>query len=196
MHFPIDDDNNSSSSRSNSGSGPLEFTWHRRHRGRTVAATKPQHVVMNTIVAVAVPPSFFNDNENNVWNQTLFTSAQSQLTSKVVPAGERIDYEEHSDADQYFFVYSGLGVLRLRHHFFDEQKRDFDDAKQEHVVQLEPMTTAVVPAGMSHQVEAITDLKLMSVYVPPQHPRGARQKTKESPVVVPTSAESTAHRHH
>ncbi len=104
--------------------------------------------------------------ENGYFRKVLFTSKHLQLVVMCLQGGEEIGNEVHPDVDQFFRIEAGEATFVLNnteaHHAHD------GDA-------------VVVPAGTWHNVinaSKTAQLKLYTVYTPPQHPEGTIHKTK------------------
>jgi mannose-6-phosphate isomerase-like protein (cupin superfamily) len=102
------------------------------------------------------------DNEN--FRQVLETGAASQLVVMRLRLGEEIGEEVHDDADQTLVVIDGDAEVVL-------------DGTS-HI--LGPDGLAFVHAGTRHNVINLTpgDLRLYSLYAPPEHPPGTVHRTK------------------
>ncbi len=103
--------------------------------------------------------------KNNNFRQVLYTSKHSQLVVMNLKPGEEIGEEVH-DLDQFIRVEEGEGkaILNDIDHFI---KDDW---------------AIVVPAGAKHNVvntSADKDLKLYTIYSPPEHRDGTVHVTKE-----------------
>lgn len=101
---------------------------------------------------------------NKNFRKVLFTAPNSQLVVMSLKPGEEIGMETH-DLDQFIRFESGEGevVLNGKHH------RVADDF------------AVVIPAGTRHNViNTSTDeeLKLYTLYSPPEHKPGTIHKTK------------------
>ncbi|OGZ28956.1 MAG: hypothetical protein A2427_04595 [Candidatus Nealsonbacteria bacterium RIFOXYC1_FULL_40_7] len=81
-----------------------------------------------------------------------------------LPPGEDIGAEVHADHDQFFRIDQGQAKFIL-----DGQKIEATDG-----------FAMVVPAGINHNVinTGSEDLKLYTIYSPPEHPDGTVHKTK------------------
>jgi mannose-6-phosphate isomerase-like protein (cupin superfamily) len=101
--------------------------------------------------------------ENTDYRRVLYTGKNSQLVLMNIQPGDEIGMEVH-DLDQFIRIEAGTG------------KAIMDDV--EHV--LEDGSAIVIPAGMNHNVVNIgeTELKLYSVYSPPEHKDGTVHATK------------------
>jgi mannose-6-phosphate isomerase-like protein (cupin superfamily) len=103
---------------------------------------------------------------NDNFRKVLFTGKHLQLVVMCLQGGEEIGNEVHQDVDQFFRIEQGEAKFILDNH-------------DEHVVR--DGDAVVVPAGTWHNVinqSKYAQLKLYTVYTPPQHPDGTIQKTK------------------
>ena len=104
--------------------------------------------------------------KNNYFRQVMFTGKHCQLVVMCLQGGEEIGREVHPATDQFFRIEEG------------EAKFIFNDT-EEHVVKSGE--AVVVPAGTYHNVinsSKTNQLKLYTVYAPPNHPDGTIHKTK------------------
>lgn len=104
--------------------------------------------------------------ENSYFRRVLFTGKHSQLVVMCLQRGEEIGNEVHPDVDQFFRIEQG------------EARFVFNDS-EEHVVH--DGDAVVVPAGTHHNVintSATEELRLYTIYSPPNHPDGTLHKTK------------------
>ena len=103
---------------------------------------------------------------NNYFRQVLFTGKYAQLVVMCLQPGEEIGNEVHNNVDQFFRIEEG------------EAKFVFGSG-EEHLV--EDGDAVVVPAGTYHNVINTSrdeQLKLYTLYSPPNHPDGTVHKTK------------------
>lgn len=102
---------------------------------------------------------------NTNFRKVLHTGLKSQLVAMSIPAGSDIGEEAHRDTDQILFIVEGEGEAILN----GEVKK----AGEHDVV--------FVPAGTTHNFKNIgdEDLKLFTVYAPPEHPDGTIHPTKQ-----------------
>ena len=103
------------------------------------------------------------DNDN--FRKVLFTTKLSQLVVMRLKSGEDIGAEVHNDIDQFIRVESGEGKAVLN-------GEDHD---------LKPGYAVVIPAGVEHNVINTSnekDLKLYTIYTPPEHADGTVHRTK------------------
>ena len=113
--------------------------------------------------------------KNKYFRQVLFTGKHLQLVVMCLQPGEEIGNEVHGDVDQFFRIEEG------------KAKFVFNNT-EEHMT--EDGDAVVVPAGVYHNVinaSSKEQLKLYTVYTPPQHADGTVHKTK---------AEADAAEHH
>jgi mannose-6-phosphate isomerase-like protein (cupin superfamily) len=104
--------------------------------------------------------------ENNYFRQVLFTGKYAQLVVMCLQPGEEIGNEVHTNVDQFFRIEEG------------EAKFVFNGT-EEHLVK--DGDAVIVPAGTYHNVinaSKNVQLKLYTVYSPPNHPDGTIHKTK------------------
>jgi len=111
---------------------------------------------------------------NQNFRQVLFTGQNSQLVLMSLKPSEEIGAEVHSTVDQFFRVEKGQGKVVV-------------GENEEHLVG--DGDAFVIPAGTRHNVinaSATEDLKLYTIYSPPNHPDGTVHKTKEEAMVAET----------
>jgi len=103
--------------------------------------------------------------ENSFFRQVLFTGKYSQLVLMCLKQGEEIGKEVHDNVDQFFRIDQGRGEV-----FIDGETRQIKDG-----------FAVVVPAGSEHNITNTgeVDLKLYTVYSPPNHPEGTIHETRE-----------------
>jgi len=102
--------------------------------------------------------------ENNNFRKVLYTAKNSQLVLMSLKPGEDIGEEVHT-LDQFIRVEKGEGKAVL--------------AGAEH--KIEDGSAVVIPAGASHNIINGTggEMKLYTVYSPPEHRDGVVRGTKE-----------------
>jgi mannose-6-phosphate isomerase-like protein (cupin superfamily) len=111
--------------------------------------------------------------ENQDFRRVLYTAKNSQLVLMSLRPKEEIGEETHT-LDQFIRVEAGDGFAVL-----DRVKHPISDG-----------TAIVIPAGTKHNVvndSATEELKLYTVYSPPEHRDGTIHKTK---------ADALAHEEH
>ena len=113
----------------------------------------------------------FHDNieqltlNNTFFRQVLFTGTHAQLVLMSLKPGEEIGMEVHASVDQFFRFEKGEGKVI--------QNGEEQIVKDGFAV--------IVPAGTEHNVintSQTDDLKLYTVYSPPNHPDGTINKTR------------------
>jgi mannose-6-phosphate isomerase-like protein (cupin superfamily) len=112
--------------------------------------------------------------KNKNFREVLKTTSRSQLVVMSLKPGEEIGMEVHNDVDQFLRIEAGTGKAVL-------------DGKE---YPLEDGSAVVVPAGVEHNfinTSKDQDMKLYSIYTPPEHPDGTIHATK---------AEADAAEHH
>lgn len=102
--------------------------------------------------------------ENTNFRTVLHTGQHSQIVAMSIPVGGDIGEETHEDTDQMLFFVDGEGEAILS----GETRK------------VEEHDVVFVPAGTTHNFKNVgdEDLKLFTVYAPPEHPDGTVHKTK------------------
>jgi len=109
---------------------------------------------------------------NNDFRHVLYTGNYSQLVLMSLKPGEEIGKEVHETVDQFFRFEEGEGIVSIDG---IEQKVGDGDA-------------VIVPAGASHNVintSKTADLKLYTIYSPPEHQDGTVRRTKADALANP-----------
>ena len=104
--------------------------------------------------------------KNTYFREVLFTGKHSQLVVMCLQAGEEIGDEVHPNVDQFFRIEQGEAKFVL-------------NENEEHLVR--EGDAVVVPAQTYHNVintSKTAELKLYTIYSPPNHPAGTVHKTK------------------
>ena len=104
--------------------------------------------------------------ENTYFREVLFTGKHSQLVVMCLQVGEEIGDEVHPSVDQFFRIEQGEAKFVL-------------NENEEHLVR--EGDAVVVSAQTYHNVintSKTTELKLYTIYSPPNHPDGTVHKTK------------------
>ncbi|MGI8706854.1 MAG: cupin domain-containing protein [Actinomycetota bacterium] len=109
------------------------------------------------------------DNDN--FRTVVYTGEHTQLTVMRLAPGEDIGLEAHPQLDQFLRIEQGHGRAELG--------RSEDQMDETHDVG--PDWAIIVPAGVWHNVVNTGDeeLKLYSLYSPPEHPDGTVHETKQ-----------------
>lgn len=103
--------------------------------------------------------------KNTNFRQVIFTGSHSQLVLMSLAPGEEIGLEVHNHVDQFFRFEEGEGKVII-----DEEQ-----------YQVKNGDAVVVPASSQHNVinTGKEELKLYTIYSPPQHPDGTIHKTSQ-----------------
>lgn len=114
---------------------------------------------------------FHNDLEretvqNDNYRKVLYTTDKTQLVLMALKPGVEIGMEVHEEHDQFFRIDAGTATFTIDGEVFE--------AGDGHAV--------IVPAGAEHNVEnkGTEDVKLYTIYAPPEHPDGTLHETKEA----------------
>ena len=102
---------------------------------------------------------------NTNFRQVLFTGPYCQLVVMSLLPNEEIGLETHTMVDQFFRIEEGEGKVVIE--------------GEEHI--FKAGDAIIVPAGTAHNVintSADKQLKLYTLYSPPNHPDGKIHKTK------------------
>ena len=108
--------------------------------------------------------------DNATFRTVVFTGEHLQLTVMRLGPGEDIGLEAHPHLDQFIRIESGEAELRLG--------TGPDDMDEAHTIGAD--WAAIIPAGTWHNVVNTSDaeVKLYSIYTPPEHPDGTVHRTK------------------
>lgn len=108
--------------------------------------------------------------ENNNFRKVLFTNKHSQVVLMSIKPGEDIGLETHEHNDQFLYFVSGSGIAHV--------------AGEEH--EIKAGDAVDVPAGTEHNFTNTgnADLKLFTVYAPPEHPDGTIHETKAEALIA------------
>jgi mannose-6-phosphate isomerase-like protein (cupin superfamily) len=108
--------------------------------------------------------------QNDTFRTVLFTGEHTQLTVMRLGPGEDIGREAHPHLDQFLRIEQGSGRVELG--------RSEDAIGETH--EVEDDWAIIVPAGVWHNVvnTGSGELKLYSLYSPPEHPDGTVHRTK------------------
>jgi mannose-6-phosphate isomerase-like protein (cupin superfamily) len=108
--------------------------------------------------------------DNDTFRTVLFTGKHTQLTVMRLGPGEDIGREAHESNDQFIRIEQGSARIELggAEDRVDETHEVDDD------------WATIIPAGVWHNVVNTGDgeLKLYSLYSPPEHPDGTVHRTK------------------
>jgi mannose-6-phosphate isomerase-like protein (cupin superfamily) len=118
--------------------------------------------------------------ENSTFRTVVFTGEHTQLTVMSLRPGEDIGLESHPNLDQFIRIEKGQARVEL-----GPTQENIDETHD-----VEDDWAIIVPAGVWHNVvnTGSSDVKLYSLYSPPEHPDGTVHKTK-------ADAEAAEHSH-
>jgi mannose-6-phosphate isomerase-like protein (cupin superfamily) len=121
--------------------------------------------------------------DNQTFRTVVYTGGHTQLTLMRLLPGEEIGWEAHGHLDQFLRIEEGKGELDLG--------TSEDAVDETHPV--EDDWAMIIPAGTWHNVRNVGDgeLKLYSLYSPPEHPDGTVHATKADA----DAAEAAEHGH-
>jgi len=108
--------------------------------------------------------------DNDTFRTVVFTGDHTQLTVMRLAPGEEIGWEAHDDRDQFLRLEQGSGRVE-----FGSSEESVDET---HEVGAD--WAVIVPAGVWHNLVNTGDeeVKLYSLYSPPEHPPGTVHRTK------------------
>jgi mannose-6-phosphate isomerase-like protein (cupin superfamily) len=109
---------------------------------------------------------------NSNFRHVLYTGKYSQLVLINLKPGEEIGEEVHKAVDQFFRFEKGEGVVSI-----DGVKHKVADGD-----------AVIVPAGAKHNVTNTSktkELKLYTIYSPPEHQDGTVRETKAEALAKP-----------
>lgn len=107
---------------------------------------------------------------NDNFRTVIYTGKHTQLTVMSIPPGGEVGWEAHAHLDQFLRLEKGTARLD-----FGENKDQVDESHE-----VEDDWAFIVPAGVWHNVvnTGEEDVKLYSLYSPPEHPDGTVHRTK------------------
>lgn len=114
---------------------------------------------------------------NEDYRRVLYTGPHMQLVLMTLRPGEEIGLEAHEGHDQFIRVEAGTGYVQLNG---ERQK-------------LEDGSAVVIPSGTEHNVvntSGVDELRLYTLYSPPEHPDGTVQHGKADEVAAKKDAGS------
>jgi len=109
---------------------------------------------------------------NSNFRRVLYTGKYSQLVLMSLKPGEEIGEEVHKTVDQFFRFERGEGIVSI-------------DGIKYRIVDGDAV---VVPAGAKHNVTNTSksaELRLYTIYSPPEHQDGTVRKTKAEALAKP-----------
>jgi mannose-6-phosphate isomerase-like protein (cupin superfamily) len=107
---------------------------------------------------------------NSTFRTVVFTGEHTQLTVMSLKPGEDIGLESHPNLDQFIRIEKGQARVEL-----GKTKENVDEKHD-----VEDDWAVIVPAGVWHNVvnTGSGEVKLYSLYSPPEHPDGTVHETK------------------
>ena len=107
---------------------------------------------------------------NETFRTVLFTGGHTQLTVMRLGPGEDIGREAHDHNDQFLRIEQGSARVEL-----GRTEAEIDETHE-----VADDWAIIIPAGIWHNVVNTGDgeLKLYSLYSPPEHPDGTVHRTK------------------
>jgi mannose-6-phosphate isomerase-like protein (cupin superfamily) len=109
---------------------------------------------------------------NSNFRRVLYTGKHSQLVLMNLKPGEEIGEEVHKTVDQFFRFEKGEGIVSI-----DGVKHKVADGD-----------AVIIPAGARHNVtntSKTAELKLYTIYSPPEHQDGTIRQTKADALAKP-----------
>jgi mannose-6-phosphate isomerase-like protein (cupin superfamily) len=110
--------------------------------------------------------------KNTDFRKVLYTGKYSQLVLMCLRPKEDIGEETHDDVDQFFRFEEGEGVVII-----DATKHTVKDG-----------SGVIVPSGAKHNIintSSTKNLKLYTIYSPPEHQDKVVRKTKQEAIARP-----------
>jgi mannose-6-phosphate isomerase-like protein (cupin superfamily) len=116
---------------------------------------------INSVVALDIEKSTIN---NNYYRKVIATTDQMQLVLMSIKPGIEIGPEKHTDATQFIRVERGKASVIVKNMLYS----------------LTDGSSIIIPPDTQHNVinSGNEDLKLYTLYAPPQHPHDAMEFTK------------------
>lgn len=105
---------------------------------------------------------------NNAYRKVLYTGQNDQIVIMSLRVFEIIDAEIHPETQQTFIINDGEGYFDIRDNRSGQNER-FNFMSGDIIV---------IPPGTLHKLTATTNLKLTTIYSPPEHPDGLVQQNK------------------
>jgi len=108
--------------------------------------------------------------DNTNFRTALWTGEHTQLTVMQIGVGEDIGLEAHPDNDQFIRIEQGQARVELGP--TEDQVEETHDVEDDWAI--------IIPAGVWHNVvnTGDRDLKVYSLYSPPEHPPNTVHRTK------------------
>ncbi len=108
---------------------------------------------------------------NTLFRDTLWTGEHLQLTVMSIPVGGDIGLEVHPNTDQFLRIEQGSGKCEMGQ--AEDDLNFVRDVADDDII--------MVPAGVWHNVTNVgdTDMKLYTLYGPPDHVPGTQHGTQK-----------------
>lgn len=108
--------------------------------------------------------------DNDTFRTVLFTGSQTQLTVMRLAPGQEIGVEMHDHLDQFIRIEQGKARITFGP----------SEAEVAETYDVEDDWAVIIPGGTWHNVinTGDGDLRLYSLYSPPEHPDGTVHTTK------------------
>jgi mannose-6-phosphate isomerase-like protein (cupin superfamily) len=104
---------------------------------------------------------------NQAYRRVLFTTEQQQLVLMHLLKGQEIGNEKHKKATQFIRVEKG-SIQVIQNQGLENEK----------IYTLKAGDSVTIPSLTMHNVVALKDTKLYTIYAPKQHPEGLVQELK------------------
>ena len=105
--------------------------------------------------------------ENKNYRKVLETNKNSQLVVMSLKPQEEIGFETHSHTSQYIKIEKGHVIVIMG-----------KNNKHLYAYDLTDGYSIMIPPGFLHNVIAVIESKLYTIYSPPEHPQNLIQKFK------------------
>jgi mannose-6-phosphate isomerase-like protein (cupin superfamily) len=113
---------------------------------------------------------------NSYFREVLFTATHMQLVVMSLQPGEEIGLEMHDHVEQFIRIESGSATVTMG--------PSETEVAQAHDVDGD--WAVIIPGGTWHNVinRGDRELKLYTIYAPPEHPHGTVHKTKADAIAA------------
>ena len=136
----------------------------------SMSLTAPNHMVKDQGPNPFVTNIHHETKENDTFRTALWTGKHLQLTLMSLQPGEDIGLEVHPHTDQFLRIEQGVGVTQMGNSRGNLTFQQY----------VGPGSAIFIPAGTWHNVTNTgpMEMKLYSIYAPPNHPFGTVHRTK------------------
>lgn len=107
---------------------------------------------------------------NNNYRQVICTTKTLQLVLMSLPPKEEIGMEMHKNITQFFRIEKGHGIVIVKPAVAENKRYNLRDGD-----------SIVIPPATKHNIintSSTEDLKLYTIYAPPNHPPNTKEKVK------------------